>query len=204
MFELQTEERRRISRELHDRVAHSMGVVHQSLELHKALKESDPAQAEAKLELAREMAKSALEHVRNLSAALRGSEIEDGLEPALSNLLRNTVPSEIQYEFSAEGDESLVPLLVCDQLFLILREAIRNALAHSGCDRLTVELDITADRVMGCVKDNGRGFDAEAAHHGSGLRSMEERTALLGGTFGVSSEPNEGTRIKVFIPLEGA
>ncbi len=88
----EAEERGRISRELHDRVAHSMAVVHQSLELYDVLKESSPSQAGVKMDLAREMAREALDSTRNLSRELRSPEVEDGLSSALSNLLETTVP----------------------------------------------------------------------------------------------------------------
>lgn len=200
----QAEERRRISRELHDRVAHSIAIVHQNLELHGALKGRDPAMAEAKMESARETAKEALALTRDLSVELRDREVQRGLEAAIKNLARDIVPPTVRCEFPIEGDETLVPLDARNQLFLILREAVRNAVTHSGCDRLTIELDITPQRVAGTVEDNGRGFDADEERSGSGLKSMEERAALLGGTFGVSSKPGAGTKIKVSVPLEDA
>ena len=65
----EAEERKRISRELHDRVAHSMGVVHQSLELYEVFKESKPSQAEAKMKLARETTREALDLPGTLQGA---------------------------------------------------------------------------------------------------------------------------------------
>ncbi|HZC18766.1 MAG TPA: PAS domain S-box protein, partial [Rubrobacteraceae bacterium] len=200
----QAEERRRISRELHDRVAHSMGVVHQSLELHEALKERDPPVAEAKMELARKMAKEALTSTRNLSMELRHQEVRRGLEAALADLLRNIVPPTVRSELVVEGDETLIPPHVRNQLFLILREALRNAVAHSECDQIVIELDITPQRVAGSVEDDGRGFKTGDERPGGGLRSMEERAELLGSTFDMSSEPGAGTRVEVCVPLNGS
>jgi PAS domain S-box-containing protein len=85
-------ERDRVSRELHDRVAHSMGVAHQSLQLYEALVERDPERAHDKLRTAQEMTKLALEQTRNLSMELRRSETEDGLVPALRGLLEVASP----------------------------------------------------------------------------------------------------------------
>jgi signal transduction histidine kinase len=67
-------ERRMIARELHDRVTHTMGVVHQSLQLYEAYREHDPEAAEQKLELAKRMAAEAMKDTRDLSQALRASE----------------------------------------------------------------------------------------------------------------------------------
>jgi PAS domain S-box-containing protein len=202
----QAEERRRISRELHDRVAHDIALVHQSLELYEALKERDPARASRRLELARKTVREALESTRNLAMELRHPEVPRGLEAALTHLLSDMVPPDVGCELSVEGDETLVPPEARTQLFLILREAIRNAVAHSGCGRLTVGLDITRERIVGSIGDDGSGFAPESAgsQDGGGLRSMAERAALLGGALGISSQPEGGTRVRVTVPLEGA
>jgi PAS domain S-box-containing protein len=195
-------ERERISRELHDRVAHSMGVAHQSLELHDVLAGEDAERAEAKLDLAREMIKASLESTRNLSAELRRLDAEDGLEAELRHLLDVSVPPGIRADIRVDGDEAGVPGHVRGQLFLMLREAVRNAVSHSGCGSLSVGLDIAPERVVGSVEDDGQGFDA-AGNGGVGLRSMRERAALLDGDLKLDCEPGRGTRVELSVPLTG-
>jgi PAS domain S-box-containing protein len=199
----QSEERRRLSRELHDRVAHDIALVHQSLELHEALKERNPEKSAAKLELARKATKEALESTRNLSMELRRPEVSRGLEAAISDLLRDVVPPRTSFEVSAEGDETPVPTEARAQVFLILREAIRNAVAHSECSRITVRLRVLPEEMVGSVEDDGGGFHTHVLHPAghNGLKSMEERASLLGGTLGVSSTPGKGTTVQVIIPL---
>lgn len=199
----QAEERRRLSRELHDRVAHDIALVHQSLELHQALKEHDPEKSAAKLELARKSTREALESTRNLSMELRRLEVSRGLESALSDLLRDVIPPGASFEVSAEGDEAPVPAEVRTQVLLILREAIRNAVTHSDCSRIKVRLQVLPEAMVCSVEDDGQGFhthDLHPADH-NGLKSMEERASLLGGTLGVSSTPGRGTTIQVTVPL---
>jgi PAS domain S-box-containing protein len=196
-------ERERISRELHDRVAHSMGVAHQSLQLYEVLVEKDGRRATEKLNLAKEMTKSALESTRNLSAELRRLDAEDGLEAELRHLLDVAVPPNIRAGIRVEGDESAVPGHVRGQLFLVLREAVRNAVTHSGCDSLAVGLDVAPEKVVGSVRDDGRGFDASDGNGGVGLRSMRERVALLDGGLELDCEPGRGTRVEVSVPLRG-
>ncbi len=198
------EERQIIGRELHDRVAHSMAVVRQCLQLHEALKDRDPKRAGAKLKQAEEEAKAALTSTRDLSMMLRRSEVEGGLEKALADLLESTVPPGMRYDVSVRGDETLVPAHVGNQLFLILREAVRNAAVHSDCERVEVGIEVTLEAVTGAVQDDGLGFEADGTGNngGVGLRSMKERAALVGGTFRVSSGPESGTRIEVCVPLE--
>ncbi|MDQ4062373.1 MAG: PAS domain S-box protein, partial [Actinomycetota bacterium] len=196
----EAEERKRISRELHDRVAHSMAVVHQSLELHEAIKERDPDGAARKLALARETTKTALESTRDLSMTLR-NEVEDGLATALSHLLSTAVPPDVQTEVSVDGDESLVPQGMRNQLFLILREGVRNAVSHAGARRITVAVEITPERVLGLIEDDGHGFDPREVRTGGGLKSMRERASLAGGSSRFESAPGGGTRVEVTIPL---
>jgi PAS domain S-box-containing protein len=196
------EERKMISRELHDRVAHSMAVVRQCLELYEAFRDRDPPAAAAKLEQAKEEAKSALGATRDLSMMLRRSEAEGGLEKALSDLLETTIPADVRYKVSVEGDESLVPPHVGNQLFLILREAIRNAVTHSGCERVTVGLVVAPEGVAGTVEDDGLGFgNGNGEIGGVGMRAMKERAALLGGALSVSSTPDAGTKVEVSVPI---
>jgi PAS domain S-box-containing protein len=196
-------ERERISRELHDRVAHSMAVAHQSLQLHDIFAEKDAPRAEAKLALAREMIKASLESTRNLSAELRRVDAEDGLEAELRHLLDVAVPPGIRAGIRVDGDETGVPGHVRGQLFLMLREAVRNAVSHSGCGSLSVGLDIAPEIIVGSVEDDGRGFDPAAGNGGVGLRSMRERAALLDGALKLDCGPGRGTRVEVSVPLTG-
>ena len=196
----QSEERRRLSRELHDRVAHDMALVHQSLELHEALRETDPERAEGKMELAKETVKRALHSTRNLSMQLRRREASRSLEPALADLLRDLAPPAVGSGLTIEGDESPVPSEVRTQLFAILREAIRNAVTHSGCEEILVGLEISGEAIVGRVEDDGQGSEEERP--AGGIRSMRERAALLNGTLEVSSSPGRGTTVTVWVPLE--
>ena len=201
----EAEERKRISRELHDRVAHAMGVVHQSLELHEALKHSDPEAARAKMSLAKQTTLKAMNLTRDLSQELRNVEAKDGFSTALSSLLETAVPPGLECHLSVEGDEALVPPHAREQLFVILREGVRNAVSHSGASRVDVGVCISSGKVTGSVEDDGRGFaeDDGRGFAGGGIRSMRERAELVGGIFELSSGLGVSTSIKAVIPLKG-
>ena len=210
-------ERRRVGRELHDRVAHTMGVAHQSLQLHAAYARSDPTRAAEKLRLATEATRTALDQTRDLSAQLARPEAEEtrgGMAIALRDLLDTHVPDGVKAELSVEGDEEGVHPPLREQAYLVLREAVRNAVEHSGCRRIKVLLDVDDSELRGRVEDDGSGFDPDGDPGGGlddrsdgkpakrvGLRSMRERTELLGGWLDVSSEPGRGTAVEIRAPL---
>lgn len=200
------EERRRISRELHDRVAHSIMVAFRSLEIFEMYRTKDSSKAEARLDLAKSTTQEALELTRSLSRELRDTSAEEGLEVALSELLDINVPQDIQSWVSVEGDESLVAPQARDELYLIIREGVRNAVSHSRAGKITIKVEISEDRVRAVVEDDGRGFEPgeEAPRDGgTGVASMKERASLLGGTLNLASAPGKGTRVEIFLPLPG-
>ncbi len=200
--ETQFEERRRYSRELHDRLAHQMTVVTQSLDLYEAFRESDTERAEGRLALARNSAGEALDLMREFAKELRLSETSDGLKIALENLMRISVPDGVDYEVHVKGEEAHLPDYVRDQLYMVLREGVRNAVAHSGSDRIMVEVGITPKQVTARVRDHGTGFDPEdGTTEGLGLSSMEERVSLLDGAFEMILEEGGGASAEVRLPL---
>jgi len=200
--ETQFEERRRYSRELHDRLAHQMTVVTQSLDLYRTFRESDAERAERRLALAQESARESLDLMHEFAKELRLLETSDGLKIALENLMRISVPEGVYYEVSLKGEEQHLPDYVRDQLYMVLREGVRNAAAHSGSDRIEVEVGITPKHVTARVRDHGTGLDAEdGTTEGLGLSSMKERVSLLGGSFGLVPEPGGGAKAEVSLPL---
>lgn len=199
--EVQLEERRRLSRELHDRLAHSVALVSQNLELFDALRESQPRWAEENLSRAGTGAREAIDTARELSQEMRHSDSGEGLKLALDNLMRASIPPGISYDTGFAGDESLLPAAVRDQLYLALREGIRNAIAHSGTDQLLVEVRISKEEVSASIVDHGRGFFASEEAEGVGLYSMRERISLLSGELDVSSTPGSGTKVTIKVPL---
>ena len=151
--------------------------------------------------LAQEAVKEAMALTRDLSLRLRGAEVRGGLTANPSDLLEAAVPPGVERAVSVEGDEALVPPHVREQLFVILREGVRNAVSHSGCGRIDVGVRVCPEEVVGYVEDDGRGIAEEDASTGGGTRSMKERAELLGGTFELSSHPGVGTTIRASIPI---
>lgn len=197
------EERRRVARELHDRVAHSIAVVLQELELSAALRPRDADLAERRQSTATAALRDVLDLLRAITQELRLSGAEDGVAAALRGYLRST-GLERRTDLRVTGDEAAVPPAVRGELFLILREALRNAERHADAGRIRVQVTVNGAGVCAEVSDDGRGFAPAAPPHpgaGIGLSAMRERAALLGGTVGVRSEPGNGTTVSVRVPL---
>jgi PAS domain S-box-containing protein len=171
--------------------------------LHEVLKHTDPETARAKIALAKETTKEAMSLTRNLSQELRGKEVQAGLSAALSDLLETAVPPGLDCAVCVEGEEALIPPHVREELFVILREGVRNAVSHAGASRVEVGIRVSSEEVLGYVEDDGRGFvEEDGGYTGGGVRSMRERAELVGGTFELSSSPGVGTTIRASIPFK--
>jgi signal transduction histidine kinase len=194
------DERRRVARELHDLVAHSVALALQNLELFALYRDKDAERAAAKLDGALRELHEASDIVRSLAQDLRRSGADEGLGSALRAYM-SSVPQGGEIELCFRGDEAYIPAAIRDELFLVLREGMRNAGAHANAKSIRVDVDIAAHLVRASVVDDGVGFDLPAGEDGAGLASMRERVALLGGTIILSSTPGQGTAVYVEVPL---
>jgi signal transduction histidine kinase len=113
-----------------------------------------------------------------------------------------------------EGGESDVPPHVADQAYLVMREAVRNAVDHSGCGRVEVSIEVQGGGLRGSVEDDGAGFDPRedpddprsgrgngGPNEGVDLGSMRKRAEMLGGRLSIDSESESGTVVEVWVPL---
>jgi len=195
------DERRRVARELHDLVAHSVAVALQNLELYSLSRDSDAERAERKLAAAVTALRDSVDLVRALAQDLRRSGAEDGLEAALRAYAATMVPDGTTCHIRVRGDEDRVPPPIRGELFLILREALHNSIRHATAGRIEVDVGIWPRLVRARVADDGRGFDVYAPAAGGGLASMRERAALLPGRVEVTSTPGHGAVVHVEVPL---
>ncbi|MFV2102450.1 sensor histidine kinase [Micromonospora sp. LOL_024] len=198
------EERRRIARDLHDRLGHSIGLALQNLDLSRHYGTQEPQRAAVKVDAAMDDMREAMRTVQELTAELRRSFGADGIEPALRGYLSSSVPVTIRTGLTVTGDVKVIPREVGEELYLILREAARNAVRHGEATDLRVTIVATEEAINAEVVDDGRGFDLITAQNaGFGLRSMAERADLLNGRLTINSAPGSGTIVAVEVPLYG-
>ncbi|MBP2703228.1 sensor histidine kinase [Microbispora sp. RL4-1S] len=197
------EERHQMARELHDRIAHTMSIALQSIELHEVYAQTDPARAKAKLRDARSYVREVLDSVRRMSVELRETAFEHGLGEAVAEYLRTEVPAHVRIEFSCD-EHFPVPPEIAEEVYLVVREAIHNSLLHGSPTELSVGLTVTDVMLSATVRDDGTGFNVRQTarrRSGVGLTSMRERVELLGGRFVLKSGTGQGTTVEAHIPF---
>jgi DNA-binding NarL/FixJ family response regulator/signal transduction histidine kinase len=197
------EERSRIARELHDRIGYSLNVAFRNLELHDVQCESLHLDVDSRVVGAMEALRRAVGSVRGLTSELRLTEPLDSLEKALHNYLHSVDAEGVRTHLLVTGDESWVSPETLDEVFLVIREALRNAFAHASPTSVVVRVDIAPHELRATINDDGCGFDPRTAWlaGAAGLRSMKERAASIGGGVSVSSRPQDGTQVELVVPL---
>jgi signal transduction histidine kinase len=195
----QVEERRRLARDLHDRVGETLAVGLRRLDLQEMPGCADlPSEPSA----SREALVEAMRRLRVVTSDLREPPVAS-LEKALIGHLES-VHADAEVRLHISGDEGCAPPAVLDEVFLILCEALRNALTHGAPQLVLIGVEVRAEELSAWVIDDGCGFSpapVEGAASGSGLASMRERAALLGGRAVVASMPGHGTRVQLQLPL---
>jgi signal transduction histidine kinase len=199
------EERNRLARELHDAVTQRLFALRLTSEAAAGLLDRDPAAARAQLERLHELTDEAIDELRAVILALRPATIEsEGLAATLAgqvDLLRRASGREIDLEVAGQP---VLSVAAATDVLRIAQEALQNALRHSGAEQLAVRLVAGDGRVVLSVADEGRGFNSNAPALRSrrlGLTSMEERARAIGGTLEISSEPGEGTTVRLEVPV---
>jgi signal transduction histidine kinase len=205
----QEEERKRISRELHDDTAQVLFA--QLLRL-TALKASPSADVRGTAAALEEMTAEALEGVRRLALELRPPALDDlGLQAALADLAQRFGEQlGIPIDYQPRGPRGRLPAEVELVLYRVAQEALTNVAKHAQASHVWIDLDRDPNDVTLSVRDDGRGFDPaqetqrDGRGLGLGLFGMAERVGLVGGCFTIWSRPGEGAEIFAFIPLAGA
>jgi signal transduction histidine kinase len=203
------DERIRIGRDLHDGIIQGIYAVALSLEDVPELMTEDPAEANARVDRAIDRLNSAIGDIRTFitglgadaSAASVGSRLA-GLTDELLLTSGARMALDLDLADVAEIDARLSSQ-AATQLLQIAREALSNAIRHSGAPRARLALRAQDAEVVLSVEDNGQGFDATVPPGSGhlGLANMRDRASSVGGAIEISSRIGGGTRIIVRLPL---
>jgi signal transduction histidine kinase len=200
------DERLRIAQELHDVVAHSLGVIAVQAGVGLHVIDSDVAEARRAFGNISRTSRSSLTEIRRLLAVVRNAEGAPSYAPIpglgdLPRLVTEVTDAGLVVDLDVEGDLERVPPGVGLAAYRIVQEALTNTLRHANADHAKVRLDCTGDVVMVEVVDDGRGPHASRAP-GHGLIGMRERVAVYGGTLDAGARVGRGYRVAAQLPYE--
>ncbi len=202
LVQVQEDERRSISRELHDEVGQSLtGVLVEMANLTTCIRGRDLDAVATKAGEIKGLLEGSIRVVRNMALLLRPSMLDDlGLVPALEWQAREVSRrTGLWVKVAAEGVPEDLPEEHKTCVYRIVQEALHNIVRHAGAHQVTVTVDQRAGGLVLEIEDDGKGFDARR-EKGMGLLGIQERVSHLGGSFLVESHPGKGARLRVTLP----
>ncbi|MFF8276079.1 sensor histidine kinase [Streptomyces lateritius] len=202
-----TDERLRIAREMHDMVAHSIGVIALQAGAAARVVDTQPAGAREAMIAVESASRETLAGLRRMLGALREHERPDGsiLEAtaALADveaLAAATTAAGVRVDVEWQGEHHPLPPDIELSAFRIIQESVTNVVRHAGVASCRVTVDRREDELSIEVVDDGLGADAGAGG-GYGLVGMRERVALLHGEFSAAPRPEGGFRVTARLPV---
>lgn len=199
------DERRRLSRELHDGVGQSLMAIKLNLLMMQARSQAAMAGAGPQPSELVSAVSQTIDELRQVAAGLRPDYLEelslgDALKWYAGEFERR---SGVRIGVHADEAASVSPKIK-DHLFRIYQEALGNIQKHAGASRIDVTFGARDGRVSLTISDDGAGFDPRASSHhaGIGLATIRERAELLSGSCRVASAPGAGTTMTVEVPLD--
>jgi signal transduction histidine kinase len=201
----QEEERRKLSRELHDEIGQSMSALLVELGNLGSSLPPENAALQERLQAVKRLAENNVVVLRNLSLLLRPSMLDDlGLVPALKWQAREVARrTGIKVKVEAEDVADHLPDEYRTCIYRVVQEALHNATRHSKATQVRVTVTTEESRVSVRIQDDGIGFHTPQ-EKGMGMLGMEERVRHLGGSFHVDSKAGQGAAISIELPLAAA
>ncbi len=199
------DDRRRLARQVHDLVGNNISLVLRYLDLHEIRSEADGAVLGQELEAARALLTSVLLETRRLASSLRLDSPTDSVAGALRSFVADFAPEQMEVDVQVHGDEQRLSNQQREELFLMLREGLRNVFSHSHARSAQVRLIVCGRQVHAMLADDGLGFDPDdVAATATGLVCMRERAEVLGGELRLATRPGAGTRWDLLLSLTSA
>jgi signal transduction histidine kinase len=203
LVEAQENERRSISRELHDEVGQSLtGVLVEMANLSTHIRSRDLDAVAGKADEIKKLLENSIGVVRNMALLLRPSMLDDlGLIPALQWQAREVSKrTGMVVKIAADQVSEELPEEHKTCVYRIVQEALHNSMQHARAQNVRVNVRQVENRLLLSIEDDGSGFNAQR-ERGLGLLGIEERVSYLGGTFQIDSTLGHGTVLNVVLPL---
>jgi signal transduction histidine kinase len=206
-FDTILRERRRLANDLHDTLEQALTGLALQLEIANRSRTSDPDLSARHLNLAQQFLERSRSEAHRTVWDLRahgqdGRDFLDILGERVSSMVDG---SGIRITLKRDGDAAPMPDLIAGNLLLLAQEAVTNALKHSGAAEIGILLRFMPGHVELEITDTGCGFNPAAAPGQNdghfGLQGMRERTKRLSGQFDLTSTPEQGTTLRVRVPL---
>lgn len=204
LVQAQEEERKTISRELHDEVGQMLTALRMELGGLERRRVASNGEFDARLDEAKRLTENTLRVVRDLSLGLRPSMLDDlGLGPALEWQAREfSRRSGVPVGVRVEGDLTALPEQHRTCVFRVVQEALTNCARYAQAKEIRINVHGQGASLALTVEDDGAGMPSEAGRgRGLGLIGIEERVRELGGAFEIISRHGHGTVLKVALPL---
>lgn len=204
IIEAQEEERKRLSREIHDGPAQMLAnILLRSEIIERTLQEQTVDKAIAEVKSVRGMIRSSLYEVRRIIYDLRPMALDDlGLIPTIKKYIDNLSDfHKINIEFVVLGEDKRLQSKYEVALFRLMQESVQNAVKHANPSDIQIKIQAEKNYIVLVVKDNGKGFDITIKKENSfGLIGMRERVEMLNGELNIHSQPNAGTTVIIKLP----
>jgi signal transduction histidine kinase len=202
LVDTQEEERRHLSRELHDHVGQVLTALRMELGRIERGRAPQDARLGAAVAEAKQLVDTMFRTVRDLALGLRPSMLDDlGLRAALEWHVRDfSRRYAITVDLTMDGDFDRLPDKQRTCVYRAIQEALTNCVRHAKARTIAVTVTATAKALTIAVTDDGVGFDQNAAHRGLGLRGIGERVKEIGGTLTITSRPGQGTALVIQLP----
>ncbi|GGF31200.1 signal transduction histidine-protein kinase/phosphatase DegS [Halobacillus andaensis] len=205
IIEAQEEERRRLSREIHDGPAQSLAnVMLRSDLVERTFNERGIEEALLEMRNVRKLVRSALYDVRRIIYDLRPMALDDlGLVPTLKKYLATVEEyNQLHIHFASLGEERRLESKYEVAIFRLIQEAVQNAVKHSEASSIDVKFELRKEMTKVVIKDDGKGFDPTVKKEKSfGLMGMRERVDMVNGELHIQSSPGKGTIVTIHMPL---
>jgi signal transduction histidine kinase len=200
-------ERLRIARDVHDMVAHSIGIIAIQAGSGRRVFDACPDEAREALAAIEATSRETLSGLRRMVTGLRRAEPESGQAPLgpapgladLDRLAASALDTGVRVSVDWQGSREPLPADIDLSAFRIVQEAVTNVVRHAGTSQCQLVIDQQDGQLSIEVTDSGCG--SSAAGTGFGITGMRERAALLGGDFSAGPRPGGGFRVAARLPV---